>query len=117
MTSAKVLRVELSEYCRRNRLGVHFIEQVTIHCSRGDAPIQRSLVRASRFEYEKRFWIICAIYFTGFFLSAFDHISFIAALRHLIAPSVAAGSTQATMFARAVIAAGSLLVFFAAATR
>jgi protein-S-isoprenylcysteine O-methyltransferase Ste14 len=74
-------------------------------------------VRATRFEFEKRFWIICAIYFIGFSLSAFDHLSFIAALRHLIAPSVAVGSTQATMFARIVIGAGALLVFFAAALR
>jgi hypothetical protein len=30
-------------------------------------------VRATKFEFEKRFWIICAIYFAGFFLSVFDH--------------------------------------------
>jgi hypothetical protein len=46
-------------------------------------------VRATRFEFEKRFWIICAIYLTGFCLSAFDHVPFIVALRHLIAPSIA----------------------------
>jgi protein-S-isoprenylcysteine O-methyltransferase Ste14 len=74
-------------------------------------------VRASRFEFEKRFWIICAIYFTGFCLSVFDHVSFIAALRHLIAPSIASGEPQATMFARIVIAAGALLIFLAAGLR
>jgi protein-S-isoprenylcysteine O-methyltransferase Ste14 len=74
-------------------------------------------VRASRFEFEKRFGIICAIYFTGFCLSAFDHVSFVAALRHLIAPSIARGEPQATMFARIIIAAGALLIFLAAGLR
>ena len=75
------------------------------------------VVRATRFEFERRFWIICAIYFSGFCLFTFDHVSFIAALRHLIAPSIARGEPQATMFARIVIAAGALLVFLAAALR
>jgi len=74
-------------------------------------------VRASRFEFEKRFWIICGIYFAGFFLSVFDHTPFIAALRHLIAPSIMAGSEDAESFARIVILFGSLLVFLAAGLR
>ena len=74
-------------------------------------------VRATRFEFEKRFWIICTIFFVGFFLSVFDQVSFIAALRHLIAPSVIPGSAKAEGFARIVILFGSLLVFLAAALR
>jgi protein-S-isoprenylcysteine O-methyltransferase Ste14 len=74
-------------------------------------------VRATRFEFEKRFWIICAIYFVGFFLSVFDQVPFITALRHLIAPSIARGSAEAERFARIVILFGSLLVFLAAALR
>jgi len=74
-------------------------------------------VRATRFEFEKRFWIICAIYFTGFCLSAFDHVPCIVALRHLIAPSIAQGEPQASTFARIVITAGALLVFLAAGLR
>jgi protein-S-isoprenylcysteine O-methyltransferase Ste14 len=74
-------------------------------------------VRATKFEFEKRFWIICAIYFAGFFLSVFDRTPFIAALRHLIAPSVMPGSAEAERFARIVILFGSLLVFLAAALR
>ena len=74
-------------------------------------------VRATKFEFEKRFWIICAIYFLGFCLSIFDHTPFIAALRHLIAPSIAPGSANADRFARVVIAIGSLLVFLCAALR
>jgi hypothetical protein len=41
---------------------------------------------ATKFEFEKRFWIICAIYLVAFLLSVFDHTPFIVALRHLIAP-------------------------------
>ena len=74
-------------------------------------------MRATRFEFERRFWIICAIYFTGFCLSRFDHVSFIAALRHLIAPSIIRGEPEATVFARLVIATGALLIFLAAGLR
>jgi protein-S-isoprenylcysteine O-methyltransferase Ste14 len=81
------------------------------------AAVTNADVRASKVEFEKRFWIICAIYFAGSCLSVFDHTPFIAALRHLIAPSVASGSAEAERFARIVILFGSLLVFLAAALR
>jgi protein-S-isoprenylcysteine O-methyltransferase Ste14 len=74
-------------------------------------------VCATKFEFEKRFWIICAIYFVGFFLSVFDHTPFTVALRHLIAPSIAPGSPDAGRFARTVITIGALLVFLCAALR
>jgi protein-S-isoprenylcysteine O-methyltransferase Ste14 len=74
-------------------------------------------VRATRFEFEKRFWIICAIYFAGFFLSVFDHTPFIVALRHLIARSIVRGGPETEIFARIVILAGALLVFLTAALR
>jgi protein-S-isoprenylcysteine O-methyltransferase Ste14 len=74
-------------------------------------------VRATKFEFEKRFWIFCAIYFVGFFLSVFDHTSFIAGLRHLIAPSITHDTVAAEGFARVVIAIGALLVFLSAALR
>jgi protein-S-isoprenylcysteine O-methyltransferase Ste14 len=74
-------------------------------------------VRATKFEFEKRFWIICAVYFVGFSLSVFDHTPFIVTLRHLIAPSIARGSVDADTFARVVIAIGALLVFLSAALR
>ena len=76
-----------------------------------------ALVRATRFEFEKRFWIICTSYFVAFLFSVFDRVSFIAALRHLIVPSVIPGSAEAEGFARIVILFGSLLVFLAAALR
>jgi protein-S-isoprenylcysteine O-methyltransferase Ste14 len=74
-------------------------------------------VRATRFEFEKRFWIITAIYCTAFVLSAFDRVPFIVALRHLIAPSIAPGGPLAMMFARFAIVAGALLVFLGAGLR
>lgn len=74
-------------------------------------------MRATKFEFEHRFWVIMAIYFAGFFLSAFDHKLLIVGLRHLIVPSLARGIPQARAFARIVIAAGALLVFVAAAIR
>src|SRR4029077_9398603 len=74
-------------------------------------------LRATKFEFEKRFWIICAIYFVGFCLSNFDHTPFIVALRHSIAPSIARGSVDADTFERVVITIGALLVFLSAALR
>ncbi|HUE61568.1 MAG TPA: isoprenylcysteine carboxylmethyltransferase family protein [Chthoniobacterales bacterium] len=74
-------------------------------------------VQATKFEFEMRFWIICAIYFVGFFLSALDHVPFIVALRHLIAPSIARGSPDSDLFARIVILAGAFLVFLSAGLR
>jgi protein-S-isoprenylcysteine O-methyltransferase Ste14 len=74
-------------------------------------------VCATKFEFEKRFWIICAIYAAGFCLSKFDHVDAITALRHLFAPSLSPDSAQAITFNRLVIAAGALLVFLAAALR
>jgi protein-S-isoprenylcysteine O-methyltransferase Ste14 len=80
-------------------------------------PITWIRVRATRFEFERRFWIISGIYFFAFFLSVFDHTPFIVALRHVIAPSIARGSPPAMMFGRVVILAGALLIFLAAALR
>jgi protein-S-isoprenylcysteine O-methyltransferase Ste14 len=74
-------------------------------------------VRATKFEFEHRFWIIMAIYFAAFALSAVDHTPFIVALRHVIAPSIAQSSPEAETFARIMIVIGALLVFVSAAIR
>lgn len=52
------------------------------------AAVSFFLVRATKFEFEHRFWIIMAIYFAAFVLSTVDQTPFIAWLRHLIAPSI-----------------------------
>ncbi len=74
-------------------------------------------MRATKFEFEHRFWIIMAIYFIAFALSGTDHTSFIVWVRHLIAPSIARGSAEAEMFARITITVGALLVFVTAMIR
>ena len=74
-------------------------------------------MRATRFEFEHRFWIIMAIYFASFTLSAVDHTSSVVWLRHLIEPSITGGTAAAQTFARIVIGAGALLVFLSAAIR
>ena len=74
-------------------------------------------MRATKFEFEYRFWLICGIDFAGFALSAVDHTPFIVALRHLIAPWIVRGRSEAETFARIIILAGALLVFLSAALR
>ena len=72
-------------------------------------------MRATQFEFERRFWIFCAFYFAGFGLSAFDHVSFLTWLRQLF--GIPGNSAQALTFARVVILIGAVLVFIAAALR
>jgi len=74
-------------------------------------------MRAAKFEFEKRLWVITGIYAVAFSIRVFDHLPFIVVLRHLIAPSIGRGTREAETFARIVIAAGALLVFLAAAIR
>src|SRR5438132_253441 len=57
------------------------------------------------------------MYFVGFFLSAFDHVPFIVAVRHLIAPSIVRGTPNADLFSRIVILSGAFLVFLSAGLR
>lgn len=75
-----------------------------------------NLVRATRIEFEYRFWIIAAIYALGFSFGRLD-ISVIAALRHVLAPGIGPNRDAAASFARSVIAAGALLVFATAILR
>lgn len=74
-------------------------------------------MRATRFEFEHRFWIILAIYFIGFALTGNDHTSLIIWLRHWIAPSIGRDSVEAETFVRIVMTIGALLVFLAAGIR
>ena len=74
-------------------------------------------MQATKFEFEKRFWIICAIFAVGFSLSYFDHMSFATAVRHLVAPSILPGSPEAANAERLILGIGALLVFLTAALR
>ena len=82
-----------------------------------EAAATNAAVGASKFEFEKRFWIISTIYLAGFLLSFFDNTPFIVALRHFIAPSIPRGSPAASAFAQIVIATGALFIFLSAALR
>src|ERR1700726_580071 len=74
-------------------------------------------MRATKFEFEHRFWVIAGIYAAGFALPIFHRTTFIVWLRHLIAPAIAANSPQSAMFAQVVIVAGAFLVLLTAALR
>lgn len=69
-------------------------------------------MRATKFEFERRFWIIAAIYFIGFSLSGSDHTHFLVQLRHWLAPG-----WNGAWFTRVALFLGSLVVFGAAAIR
>ena len=73
-------------------------------------------MRATKFEFERRFWIISAFFFLGYFLFQTD-VGAITAVRHLLAPGILPGTPQAATFNRIMIGIGALLVFLAAALR
>jgi protein-S-isoprenylcysteine O-methyltransferase Ste14 len=74
-------------------------------------------VGATRFEFERRFWIISGIYALGFYLSHFDHTSFTTAVTSWLAPSLDPHSRAAVNLQRLIIGVGALLVFVTAALR
>lgn len=74
-------------------------------------------MRATKFEFEQRFWIIGFIFWLGFSHSFLDHTSFAVALLHLLTPSIDPDSAQGNMLLRLILGAGAILVFLAAALR
>ncbi len=68
-------------------------------------------MKATWFEFERRFWIIAGIYFVAFSISANDPTSFLVQLRHWLAPS------DITLFTHVALLIGALLVFGAALLR
>ena len=74
-------------------------------------------VRASKFEFEQRFWIIGAIIGLSFALSSLDHTFFVVWLLRLLAPSVDPDSARALVLFRRIFACGALLIFLAALFR
>lgn len=69
-------------------------------------------MRATEFEFRRRFWIIAAIFFVGSFLFQSD-AGLITTVRHLVAPTAPAGP-RAVLATRCVIGFGALLLFVAA---
>jgi protein-S-isoprenylcysteine O-methyltransferase Ste14 len=74
-------------------------------------------VRASKFEFEQRFWIIGAFFWLAFSLYYFDKANTGAAFLHLVAPSVDLDTPRGTFWLRIVFGCGALLVFLAALLR
>ena len=74
-------------------------------------------MRATRFEFEQRFWLIGAIFGVGFWLYAIDKTNAAVGILRLIAPGVDPDSDAGNLRAQFVFGAGALLVFAAAFRR
>ena len=74
-------------------------------------------MRATRFEFEQRFWIIGAIFGVGFYLYAVDRTNVAIAILHVVAPSVNPESDAGNDRLRVIFGVGAVLVFVAAFLR
>ena len=74
-------------------------------------------MRASKFEFEYRFWIIGALFGVAFGLYNVDHTNFAVALLHWIAPALDPDSARGTLWLRMIFGFGALSVFLAAVLR
>ena len=78
-------------------------------------------MRATKFEFEQRFWFIGMIYFVGFGMAALDHTNAAIWLLHVAAPAIGANidpnSDQGNNWIRLIFGAGALVVFLAALLR
>ena len=74
-------------------------------------------MRATKFEFEQRFWVIGFIFWVGFSLSFVDHTNFVVALLHLFAPSIDPDSARGNILLRLIFGSGAILVLFAAFLR
>lgn len=77
-----------------------------------------SLLRATRFEFRNRFWMIGAIFLTGFALSFVDRVNAgVAVVRWLAPAGFQVSSPRGLLALRSVYAFGALLCLAAAALR
>jgi protein-S-isoprenylcysteine O-methyltransferase Ste14 len=74
-------------------------------------------MRATKFEFEQRFWIIGALIFVAFSLGAIDHVNFAVGLLHWIAPAIDPDSARGNFWLRFIFAGGALLILKSAALR
>jgi protein-S-isoprenylcysteine O-methyltransferase Ste14 len=74
-------------------------------------------MRATKFEFEQRFWFIGMVFWLGFSFYAVDHTNAALWLLHVVVPSVDPNSDRGNNLARLIFGAGALLVFLAAAFR
>src|SRR5271154_6073705 len=76
-----------------------------------------SKMRATKFEFEQRFWIIGLIFSIGFGLSSVDHVYFATGLLHLLRPDIAPDTEHGVFLQRLIFGAGAVLLFLAALLR
>ena len=74
-------------------------------------------MRATKFEFEQRFWIIGAIIWIGFGLYNVDHANFVVWLLRLVAPTIDPESARANNLGRLIFGGGAVLVFISALIR
>jgi protein-S-isoprenylcysteine O-methyltransferase Ste14 len=74
-------------------------------------------MRASKFEFEQRFWVIGALIFIAFSLGSVDHVNFAVGLLHWIAPAIDPDSARGNVWLRLIFASGALLIFLSALLR
>ena len=74
-------------------------------------------MKATRFEFEQRFWIIGVIFGVGFWLYAIDRTPAAVGILRLIAPTLDPDSDVGNRAAQFVFGGGALLVFVAAFLR
>lgn len=74
-------------------------------------------MRATKVEFEQRFWVIGALIFIAFSLGSIDHVNFAVGLLHLIAPSIDPDSARGNLWLRVIFASGALLIFLSALLR
>jgi protein-S-isoprenylcysteine O-methyltransferase Ste14 len=74
-------------------------------------------MRATKFEFEQRFWIIGFIFGVGFSLAVVDHTNFAVGLVHLFVPSIDPDSPRGNLLLRLIFGLGAVLVFLAASLR
>ena len=74
-------------------------------------------MRATKFEFEQRFWIIGLFFGIAFGLYQIDHTNFAVALLRFFAPAVDPDSAQGNSLLRIIFSVGALLVIFAALLR
>lgn len=74
-------------------------------------------MRATKFEFEQRFWVIGFIFWIGFGLYRFDHVNFVVGLLHLVAPSIDPESARGINLGRLIFGAGAMLIFLSAMLR
>jgi protein-S-isoprenylcysteine O-methyltransferase Ste14 len=74
-------------------------------------------MRATKFEFEQRFWVIGALIFIAFSLGSVDHVSFAVGLLRWIAPAIDHDSARGNFWLRLIFGSGALLIFLSALLR